>query len=125
MAKTMADWHTPTQVERSLAAMWMKLEKSNVPLKDISEKDLISYFGNKKPVVQKLQNELLFNSNKSFDPKSKQDSWRNKKEIHDNIYEEEYQRTMPVVSSHFIGHRLKNLEGRSLVNYICKEENNK
>ncbi|XP_008187860.1 uncharacterized protein LOC100568708 isoform X2 [Acyrthosiphon pisum] len=88
MAKTMADWHTPTQVERSLAAMWMKLEKSNVPLKDISEKDLISYFGNKKPVVQKLQNELLFNSNKSFDPKSKQDSWRNKKEIHDNIYEE-------------------------------------
>jgi len=29
----MADWHTPTQVERALATMWMKLEKSNVPLK--------------------------------------------------------------------------------------------
>ncbi|KAL5240285.1 hypothetical protein ACI65C_007695 [Semiaphis heraclei] len=72
----MADWHTPTQVERALAIMWMKLEKSNVPLKDISEEDLISYFGNKKSVEQKLQYELIFNSNKSFDPKSKQDSWR-------------------------------------------------
>ncbi|XP_022183560.1 uncharacterized protein LOC111043071 [Myzus persicae] len=121
----MADWHTPTQVERALTTMWMKLEKSNVPLKDISEGDLISYFGNKEPVVQKLQYELLFNSNKSFDPKSKQDSWRSKEEIRDNIYKEEEQRTVPVVTSHLFGHRLKNLEGRSLNNYMCKEENNK
>jgi len=29
----MADWHTPTQVQRALAIMWTKLEKSTVPLK--------------------------------------------------------------------------------------------
>ncbi|CAH1707922.1 uncharacterized protein LOC114127145 [Aphis gossypii] len=121
----MADWHTPTQVQRALAIMWTKLEKSTVPLKDISEENLISYFGIKKPVPQKLQYELLFNSNESFDLKSKKDSWRSQKEIQDNIYKEEDQRTMPVVTSHFIGHRLKNLEGRLLSNYICKEKNNK
>ncbi|VVC25839.1 Protein of unknown function DUF4541 [Cinara cedri] len=117
----MADWYTPSQTQKALEITWRRFEYDPTPLKEIKDEDLINYYNNKQHVLPKMQYDLNHPTS-AYDPNVKKDSAKSKKQIHENFYYEERQRSVPILTSHEYGHRFVDLEGRSLGHFNRVED---
>ncbi|XP_057669146.1 uncharacterized protein LOC130901643 [Diorhabda carinulata] len=115
-----AEWFTPIASQKIKEHFWQKLEDSSPKAAPVGLEKTITYFNNNKKDEHFQQYDRFFASSRMFplwDPRKTKENERYLPDIRENIYYEEKDKPVPVLSSMIYGSRIKSAYDRTGAEY--------